>query len=67
MKTPNIILLLTLIFFGCKTSPNDDPTDPNAYSTANILCDLSNEVYNDDESVKLISQYAWDCDATNSE
>ncbi len=55
------------IFFVPLLYSCDEPTknekDPNAYSTAGVLCDLSVEVYNDDESVKATSRYAWSCDA----
>jgi len=35
------------------------------YSTANILVDISEEVYNDDESVKAYSKYSWTSDETS--
>ncbi|GIS57315.1 MAG: hypothetical protein CM1200mP1_12530 [Candidatus Neomarinimicrobiota bacterium] len=46
-------------------------TDPEGllceseYSTANILVDISEEVYNDDESVKAYSKYSWTSDETS--
>ena len=54
--------LIVLFFFGCD-EPTKNTEDQDAYSTANVLCDLNREVYNNDESVKATSKYAWTCDA----
>ena len=35
--------------------------NPILYSTENIYCDLSELIYNDDESVNTTSDYAWSC------
>lgn len=56
------VFLFFLFAYSCD-EPSKNAPDPNAYSTANVLCDLNREVYNNDESVKATSRYAWTCDA----
>ena len=55
-------------FIGCEDSDNTSSElllCEGEYSTANILVDISEEVYNDDESVNAYSKYAWTSDATS--
>lgn len=54
--------LIVLFFFGCG-EPTKNTEDQDAYSTANILCELNREIYNNDESVQATSRYTWDCDS----
>mgnify|MGYP000577172271 FL=1 len=69
IKTYLFYSLSSLLFFiGCKDSDNTSSEEllcEGEYSTANILVDISEEVYNDDESVKAYSKYAWTSDATS--
>ena len=59
-------LLSSLLFFiGCEDSDNTSSEKllcDSEYSTANILVDISEEVYNNDESVKAYSKYSWKSD-----
>ena len=61
-KNKNFIFLSLVLGYSC-TEPNNDKIDTDVYSTANILCDLKREIYNDDESVQATSRYAWECDS----
>ena len=69
IKTYLFYSLSSLLFFiGCKDSDNTSSEEllcEGEYSTANILVDISEEVYNDDESVNAYSKYAWTSDATS--
>ena len=70
LKKINFLLYSALIFvIGC-----DEPTDNNSdellcgggsYTTKNIMTNISEEIYNDDESVKAYSRYAWSSDGSN--
>jgi len=66
IKTYLFYSLSSLLFFiGCKDSDNTSSEEllcEGEYSTANILVDISEEVYNDDESVKAYSKYSWSSD-----
>ena len=63
----SFLFILMLFLASCEdsvnTSEDSDTTssEAGAYSTANILCDLSEEMYNDDESVNAYSKYSWAC------
>jgi hypothetical protein len=69
IKTYLFYSLISLLFItSCEDS--DNPSSEallceGEYSTANILVDISEEVYNEDESVKAYSKYAWTSDATS--
>ena len=59
-------LLLCLI--SCEDSSKKTPEEllcESEYSTANILVDISEEVYNNDESVKAYSRYSWTSNETS--
>ena len=70
LKKINFLLYSALIFvIGC-----DESTDNNAdellcgggsYTTKNIMTNISEEIYNDDESVKAYSRYAWSSDGSS--
>ncbi len=53
---------------GCQ-EPNDDKasTMPEEvlYNTENILVDINEKIYNNDESVKAYSIFSWISDGTN--
>ena len=61
--------LSTLLFFiGCDDSENADSKKlicEGAYTTADILVDINEKVYNNDESVKAYSEYSWKSDGIN--
>ena len=69
IKTYLFYSLSSLLFFiGCEDSDNTSSEEllcEGEYSTANILVDISEEVYNDDESVKAYSKYSWTSDETS--
>ena len=57
-----------ILIVGCEDSDNTSSEEllcEGEYSTANILVDISEEVYNDDESVKAYSKYSWTSDETS--
>ena len=66
MKTCFFYSISSLLFFiGCEESDNTNSQEllcEDAYSTANILVDINEEVYNDNESVKAYSKYSWSSD-----
>jgi hypothetical protein len=52
---------------GCNDGGSDfvvDIGDGTAVSTADVLCDISGNEFNDDESVNLTATYSWTCGAT---
>ena len=68
IKFPSFILS-TLLLFSCNES-DDNLTSKKElfeviYTTANILTDIDENIYNDDESVKANSIYSWSSDETN--
>ena len=58
----SFLFILMLFLANCENSDTTS-SEAGAYSTANILCDLSEEMYNDDESVNAYSKYSWACNA----
>ena len=67
-KGPIYSCSLLLCLISCEDSGKTDPEGllcESEYSTANILVDISEEVYNDDESVKAYSKYSWTSDETS--
>jgi len=64
----NIFLRLFFILFLLSCSNNEDPQEQKDldcsgdYSTAGILVDINEEIYNDDESVNKYSKYSWTSD-----
>ena len=63
------ILSFLIVIVGC-----DEPTEDNtselvcgggSYTTKNIMTNISEETYNDDESVKAYSKYSWTSDGSN--
>ena len=65
------IILIVLLFLSCeKNEPslqNDEETGNCATgtSTATILVNIDEEIYNNDESVLAYSKYSWSSDGTN--
>ena len=61
----NFLFLFVFLLFSCEDSDDSDITiiKESKYSTANILCDLNEEMYNNDESVNAYSKYAWTCNS----
>ena len=61
-------LKLFFLLFLLSCSNNEDPQEQNDldcsgdYSTAGILVDINEEIYNDDESVNKYSKYSWTSD-----
>ena len=62
------ILNFFILIFILSCINNEDPHEQNQigctvdYSTAGILVDISEEIYNDDESVNNYSKYSWTSD-----
>ena len=57
-------LFICLLIFSCKGTETADE-EVNCigdYSTAGILVDINEEIYNDDESVNIYSRYSWTSD-----
>ena len=68
MKFPSFILS-TLLLFSCNGS-DDNVTSKEEpfeviYTTANILTDIDENIYNKDKSIKANSIYSWSSDETN--
>ena len=59
-------LFTIILLFSCNV--NEEPKEKNDlncsgdYSTAGILVDINDEIYNDDESVNNYSRYSWSSD-----
>ena len=62
------ILNFYILIFILSCVNNEDPQEQNQigcsgdYSTAGILVDINEEIYNDDESVNNYSKYSWTSD-----
>ena len=65
-KTFLLFIVISLIFFSCNSNQEEiDPINSDCvgdYSTAGILVDIIEEIYNDDESVNNYSRYSWTSD-----
>ncbi|NCF30479.1 MAG: YHYH protein [Bacteroidetes bacterium] len=65
------IILIGLLFLSCEKNEsslqNDEETGNCATgtSTATILVNIDEEIYNNDESVLAYSKYSWSSDGTN--
>ena len=65
------IILIGLLFMSCdkneSSTQNDEETVNCAIgtSTATILVNIDEEIYNNDESVMASSKYSWSSDGTN--
>ena len=65
------IVLITLLLVSC--DKNDNATQKNeevnncstGFSTANVLTNIDEEIYNNDESVMAFSKYSWSSDNTS--
>ena len=68
----NILKLFILVFIlSCSKSEDTNEQDTASaicsgdYSTAGILVDIDEEIFNDDESVNAYSKYAWTSDGND--
>ena len=65
------IFILGLFLLSCEENKSSTPKDEQAedcstgFSTSNILVNIDEEIYNDDESVLAYSKYSWSSDGTN--
>ena len=65
------MILIGLFFMSCDNNESSSKIDEEATncatgtSTANILVNIDEEIYNDDESVLAFSEYSWSSDGTN--
>ena len=65
------MILIGLYFMSCDNNESSSKIDEEATncatgtSTANILLNIDEEIYNDDESVLAFSEYSWSSDGTN--
>lgn len=64
------ILLILFFFISCskkeKSISDKNSIDCNgSYSTAEVLVDINEEIYNDDESVNTYSRYSWSSDGSD--
>ena len=65
------IILIVLLFLSCEKNEsslqNDEETGNCATgtSTATILVNIDEEIYNNDKSVLAYSKYSWSSDGTN--
>ena len=65
------IFIFVLFLLSCEKKESSTPTDEQAedcstgFSTSNILVNIDEEIYNDDESVLAYSKYSWSSDGTN--
>ena len=61
----SFLIITFLIFFSCKSTDEIIEDEVNCigdYSTENVLTNINEEIYNDDESVKSYSRYSWTSD-----
>lgn len=60
-------LVATTILMACSCSKNStyQAQCPGDFSTANILTNIDEEIYNNDESVEAFSKYAWTSDGNS--
>ena len=65
------IILIGLLFMSCDNNDSSSQIDEESTncstgtSTATILVNIDEEIYNDDESVLAFSKYSWSSDGTN--
>jgi len=61
----NFFFLFIFLLISCEDSEDSETINlkESKYSTANILCDLSEEIYNSDESINANSKYSWICNS----
>ena len=60
-----LVFLFIFLLISCEDSEDSETINikESKYSTANILCDLSEEIYNSDESINANSKYSWICNS----
>jgi hypothetical protein len=63
------IIILLLISYSCSKNENSQEQNnidcSGDYSTAEVLVDINEEIYNDDESVNDYSKYSWSSDESD--
>ena len=65
------IILIGLLFVSCEKNESSSQNDEESVncatgtSTATILVNIDEEIYNNDESVLAYSKYSWSSDGTN--
>ncbi|MEE2616906.1 MAG: YHYH protein [Bacteroidota bacterium] len=64
-----ILLFLIISSFSCSDNENSQEQNnidcSGDYSTAGVLVDINEEIYNDDESVNTYSRYSWSSDGSD--
>ena len=71
VRMKHLITLTVLICISCDNNASSPQIDEEATncatgtSTANVLVDIDEEIYNDDESVLALSKYSWSFDGTS--
>ena len=69
LKHFNALLIgISAIFVSCDDSTetaSEELLCEGAYTTKNVMTDISEEIYNDDESVKAYSKYSWSSDGSS--
>ncbi len=66
-----IIILVSLMLMSCDKNESSTQKDEGTvncstgFSTKNILVNINEEIYNNDESVLAYSKYSWSSDGTN--
>mgnify|MGYP003951488333 FL=1 len=67
MIRPILLISLFLMYSSCSKSKNDDNqvVCEGDFSTANVLTEIDEELYNDDESVNEYSKYSWTSDGSD--
>mgnify|MGYP001471208059 FL=1 len=65
----HIKLSIIILLFSCnKNEESQEQNDLDCsgdYSTAGVLVDINEEIYNDDESVNNYSRYSWTSDGND--
>ena len=64
-----ILLFLIILSFSCSDNENSQEQNnidcSGDYSTAGVLVDINEEIYNNDESVNTHSRYSWSSDGSD--
>ena len=62
-----LLISLFLMYSSCSKKNNDDNqvVCEGDFSTANVLTEIDEEIYNDDESVNEYSKYSWTSDGSD--
>ena len=67
--TPASLFIVLILIFSCSENSNELIEDTNNcsgdYSTAKVLTNINEEIYNSDESVNAFSKYSWSSDGSD--